>query len=386
MRKILLILSLFVSLGIVAAERTILIGPKTIGRGWKDNIVLEARHFQNAKAGDVVTVYNDNARSNAQGAFQNPETWQGISEAYNYFGIEGPFRLTITEEMLPILKSKGLGIGGHDYRIVQVTLTPGEEFKETIVWKGPSVQMADNWSANAQISGTCFKTLKQGDAIRFHVSNVKPGAAIKLSDLTWNPLDNSVNGASLSGDAFTYYINDNAPLIKLSIGGFSSNPAMMVSGKGYKLDKIGLVQFIGQIDEDYSQAQHAPKEYILKENEIFHGEKEFGMDWRGNLSISAAKFQDATENDVVVISYTILSECQQKGETPRLSIRENGGDWPDLSPNPDIKSGDHDWQMLDGNDYVLAFDEASLDKVRTTGFIITGMGFVLNKVEIMKAE
>ena len=39
-----------------ATERTILIGPKTIGRAWKDNIVLEARHFADAKAGDVLTV------------------------------------------------------------------------------------------------------------------------------------------------------------------------------------------------------------------------------------------------------------------------------------------------------------------------------------------
>ena len=29
-----------------AIEKSILIGPKTIGKGWKDNIVIEAKQFQ----------------------------------------------------------------------------------------------------------------------------------------------------------------------------------------------------------------------------------------------------------------------------------------------------------------------------------------------------
>lgn len=35
----------------MAVERIILVGPKTIGAGWKDNIVLEPRHFLNARPG-----------------------------------------------------------------------------------------------------------------------------------------------------------------------------------------------------------------------------------------------------------------------------------------------------------------------------------------------
>ena len=80
-----------------AVERTILIGPKTIGKAWKDNIILEARHFADAKAGDVLTVYNDHAKRSAQGAFQNPTNWQGIAPEYAYFGINGPFRMTLTD-------------------------------------------------------------------------------------------------------------------------------------------------------------------------------------------------------------------------------------------------------------------------------------------------
>ena len=80
MKKIIIgLVIMFCSLGSQALERTILLGPKTIGRGWKDNILLESRHFMQAKAGDVVTVYHDNAKGMAQGAFQDPKDWQGVA-------------------------------------------------------------------------------------------------------------------------------------------------------------------------------------------------------------------------------------------------------------------------------------------------------------------
>jgi len=105
-----------------AVERTILLGPKTIGKAWRDNIVLEPRHFADAKAGDILTVYNDKAKGIAQGAFQNPSNWQGVAPEYGYFGIAGPFRMTLTDDIIKIAREHGIAIGGHDYRILRVTL------------------------------------------------------------------------------------------------------------------------------------------------------------------------------------------------------------------------------------------------------------------------
>ena len=50
---------------VLADEHVILVGPKTIGPGWKDNIVLESRLFATAKAGDIVTVYTDRSKRTA---------------------------------------------------------------------------------------------------------------------------------------------------------------------------------------------------------------------------------------------------------------------------------------------------------------------------------
>ena len=81
---------------------------------------------------------------------------------------------------------------------------------------------------------------------------------------------------------------------------------MRVGGKGYRFDKIALVSCTAEPDEDLSTAQRAPKEYKLQPGELYRGEKEFPNDWSGNLRLTAEPFQGCTENDVLVVSYTLL--------------------------------------------------------------------------------
>lgn len=360
-----------------ADERTILLGPKTIGPGWKDNILLEPRHFANAQPGDVVTVYNDNAKRTAQAAFQDPQNWQGVASEYGCFNVGGPFRMTLTEDILLKLRERGCFIAGHDYRILRVTLTPGQEFKETIVWRGPAKQMKSDWSESAELPASCFKTLKVGDGVVLHASKVKEGAAAKIMDFTWNVLEPATDGIPVGSNGCTYYINDDAPLLKLQLAGTGSNTAMRIGGKDYRLDKVGIVQFTGQRSEDLSQAQRAPREYKLEPGELFHGEKLFPKNWSGNLRLTAEPFQESTTNDVVILHYTLTDDTDQH----QLSFRENRGKWRDLSG-----ADEPDWQPLDGTDVVLTFDEQSLDKVKTSGLVVTGVGFVLTRIELISAQ
>lgn len=376
-RYIICVICVICGLNIYAAERTILLGPKTIGAGWKDNILLEARHFTNAQPGDVVTVYHDNAKRTAQGAFQDPKDWQGVAPEYGCFNISGPFRMTLTEEMLQKLRERGCYIGGHDYRILRVTLTPGSEFVEKIVWRGPAKQMAPDWSQSAELPASCFKNLKIGDGLVLHASRVEEGAAAKIMDFTWNVLEKATDGIPVGPTGCTYYINDDAPLLKLQLAGKGDNVAMRIGGKGYRLDKVGIVSFVGERSEDLTDVQRAPKEYKLEPGELFHGEKLFPNDWSGNLRLTAEPFQECTENDVVILHYDLLPGVNDA----QLSFRENRGKWRDLSGTEEPA-----WQHLDGNDVVLTFDEQSLDKVKTSGLVVTGMGFTLTKIELVSAQ
>ncbi|MBR6065171.1 MAG: hypothetical protein IKP57_01955 [Paludibacteraceae bacterium] len=362
-----------------ATERTILLGPKTIGKAWRDNIVLDSRLFMDAKSGDIVTVYNDRAKGTAQGAFQNPSNWQGVAHEYGYFGITGPFRMTLSDDILRIARTHGIAIGGHDYRILRVTLTDAADFAETIVWKGVPVKMKNDWSSSAEIAGKCFEQLNIGDGLRLHISSVEEGAACKLMDFTWNALDPSVDGVPVGGDNYTWSVWSRAPLLKLQLAGYGSQTAMRIGGKGYRLDSIGIVKQVGEVSEDLTNAQRAPKEYDLNAGELFHGEKYFAPDWSGNLSVNAAPFQECTENDVLVISYRLDEAAVSAGTKAQLSIRD--AHWQEITGVPEPI-----WYPLDGTDVVYMFDPVALDRVKTRGLILTGVGFTLTKIEILSAQ
>ena len=362
-----------------ATERTILLGPKTIGKAWRDNIVLEPRHFLNAKAGDILTVYNDKAKGIAQGAFQTPSNWQGVAPEYGYFGIAGPFRMTLTDDILRIAREHGIAVGGHDYRILRVTLTDAADFAETVVWKGAPVKMKNDWSTSAEIAGRCFEQLNIGDGLRLHISHVEEGAACKLMDFTWNALDPSVDGVPVGGDNYTWSVWSRAPLLKLQLAGYGTQTAMCIGGKGYRLDSIGIVKQIGEVSEDLTNAQRAPREYVLQPGELFHGEKYFAPDWSGNLSVNAAPFQECTQNDVLIISYRLDDAAVAAGTKAQLSIRD--AHWLEITGAPEPV-----WYPLDGTDVVYMFDPVALDKVKTRGLILTGVGFTLTKIEILSAQ
>ena len=379
--KVLIMLALCLSaVQVWAVERTILLGPKTIGKAWKDNIVLEPRHFTNAHAGDIITVYNDNAKRIAQGAFQNPKTWQGVAPEYGYFGINGAFRMVLTDDILAIAREHGVAIGGHDYRILQVTLSDAADYQETMVWNGSSVVMKDDWSANAEIPASSFASLRVGDGLRLHVSKVKQGAAAKIMDFTWNVIDPSVDGVPVGENGYTWYIYDDAPLLKLALAGTGGNVAMRIGGTGYKLDGIGIVRQVGEVSEDYSQAQRAPKEYVLQPGELFHGEKTYPLDWSGYLKLTAAPFQESTENDVLIISYTIAPGAKAAGITPQMSFR-SPKTWGELTGAAEPIA-----YLLDGTDVVYMFDPVALDEVKTRGLVLAGVGFTLTKIELISAQ
>ena len=380
-RFLLVILGIGLSWGTLSAsERTILIGPKTIGAGWKDNIVIKPEQFKDAGPGDIMTVYTTEAKRTAQIAFQDPKDWQAVSPEYGAMSVQGPIRMKMTDEILAKIKERGLILGGHDYKIVQVTLIPAAEMVEQMIYRGPGMQMKDDWSASIPIAKGVFKNVKVGDGIKFLMSKVQPGAAIKLMDFRWNAMDPAVDGAAVGGDSYTYYINEQSQLIKLQLAG-PDGICMRVGGKGYRFDKIALVSFTAEPDEDLSTAQRAPKEYKLQPGELYRGEKEFPNDWSGNLRLTAEPFQNCTENDVLVVSYTLLPGLKEAGVDPKISFRENKGKWLDITGAKEPV-----WMDLNGTDVVLTFDEESLDRLKTSGLVVTGLGFILTRIELISAQ
>ena len=44
------------------------------------------------------------------------------------------------------------------------------------------------------------------------------------------------------------------------------------------------------------------------------------------------------------------------------------------------------WYPLDGTDVVMTFDGVSLDKAKTNGLVVTGLGFKLTRIELISAQ
>ena len=117
-------------------------------------------------------------------------------------------------------------------------------------------------------------------------------------------------------------------------------------------------------------------EYALHPGELFRGEKVFPADFSENLRLTAAPFQEIDKNYALVVSYRLLPDAKEA----KLSFREQRGDWHDISG-----AAEPQWRELNGRNVVLRFDDDILDKVKTMGIVISGAGFQLTKVLLVKA-
>jgi hypothetical protein len=65
-----------------------------------------------------------------------------------------------------------------------------------------------------------------------------------------------------------------------------------------------------------------------------------------------------------------------------MSFRENKGKWHDITGAQEPV-----WYKLDGNDVVITFDNpVLLDHLKTSGLVITGLGFTLTTIELISAQ
>ena len=368
-----LMLMLILRLPVGAVERTLLIGPKTIGPAWRDRIHVLPEQFANCQAGDQLTLYTRDVMNWAQAALQNPANGQALEPQYAYFSLKGPARITITETMLPVLHTQGLVLTGHDYVISSLTHIPATEIVEQPIWRGPASRMAPDWSKSVELTPRTFRNVRVGDGLRFYFRDVEPGAAFKLSNMMYAPLDKAVDGVGVSGDSFTYYIDTQARLIALSLAA-QNGVSVRVGGKGYTLTRIAIVRCTAEQDTSLVHAQRAPREYKLRPGEVFHGEKVYPCDWSGNLSLTAEPFQQCREGDELLITYRHLStECP-----PQLSLRDSRS-WADLAGKGDAK-----WIQLDGQVIIYPLTGVALDAVKTRGCILSGVGCTVTRIVLRK--
>ena len=356
-----------------AAERTLLLGPKTIGKGWQDKIWVEPAQFARCKAGDVLTLYTVDACPWGQGALQHPKTGEPIAPQYAWFGVMEPVTVTLTEPMATMLQTEGLTIGGHEYTIARLTHTPKEDFEEKVLYRGPKFYAAKDWSRNLSLDASVFADLAVGDALVFYFAQTSEGASLKLMDFRYQALSAALDGVQVSGESFRYRLTEQSQVLQLQLAG-SDNVSVRIGGTGYVLTKISRVRQTGGVDEDMSTAQHAPREYRLRPGEVFRGEFVYPTDWSGYKVSTAAPFQHCQVGNRLMVAYTGL---QTDSVQPQISFRE-GMRWGDLGGAEEPQ-----WIPLDGQTVVYTLDSVALDHIKTRGFILTGVGVTLTRIIVL---
>ncbi|MGN0234821.1 MAG: hypothetical protein ACI4BD_00690 [Paludibacteraceae bacterium] len=359
-----------------AAERTLLLGPKTIGRAWQDKIRVEPAQFAQCRAGDVLTLYTADARPWGQGALQHPKTGEAIAPQYAWFGVTEPVTVTLTEPMVAILQTEGLTIGGHEYTIARLTHTPQEDFEEKVLYRGPKFYAAKDWSRNLSLDASAFADIAVGDALVFHFEKTEEGAALKLMDFRYEPLSPTLDGVQVSGGSFRYRITEQSQVVQLQLAG-SDHVSVRVGGTGYVLTRISRVRQTGGIDEDLSTAQRSPREYRLRPGEVFRGEYVFPADWSGYKVFTAAPFQHCRQGDRLIVAYKGL---QTDSVQPQISFRE-GMHWGDLGGAEEPQ-----WIRLEGQTVVYTLDSVALDNIKTRGFVLTGTGVTLTRIILTREQ
>ena len=371
------ILTLCIVLGawctLMASERTLLLGPKTIGRGWRDNIVVQPEQFKDCRAGDFLVLYTSKVHGGAQGALQDPATWQAIAPSSAYFDVQHPVQIALTDSMIAILKDRGVAIAGHDYTIERLAYSAKEDYEETPLFRGPKMRFGADWSGQLPLDKSMFRHLQVGDGLRFYVQDATEDAAFKLMNFRYDPLNSSVDGARIGGDFFTYTLYEQSQLVQLQIAN-DEGVVARVGGKSYTLVKITRVRYTGERDTLHLTAQKAPKEYVLRPGELFHGEKVFPCDWSGNITFTAEAFQNCNTDAYLMVMYrNLLPDCK-----PQISFRETKH-WNDLSGADEVQ-----YYPLDGQVVTYHFNSSALNNVKMRGFVLNGIGATITRIVLVK--
>ena len=212
--------------------------------GWTNYIQLPAEKFADVMSGDVMRVYiKDRTGDYQQGALQNCDTWQGLTDELGVFGLsdadfkKGYYEVTFDENTLAQVQASGLAIKGCNYTATKVVLLKNE----TTLYNGN--KSMDDWTGFINnMTPDMFADAKVGDNIRVYISNptgdYQQGSFKNGSN--WQGLTRDLEVVGLTEQDFEkgYYemTLDENTLAQVKADG------LIVTGKNYTANRVALIK------------------------------------------------------------------------------------------------------------------------------------------------
>ncbi len=227
---------------------------------------------------------------------------------------------------------------------------------ETILYS-QEFTCADDWSSGyALIEKAALSGATAGDQINVYVTAISngtdwPQVYLQFVNASWSWVDFAdTHNYALAGQTAPHKAS--IELTQAMIDSVAAGNYMVVKGAGYTANKITLT--------------HEQK--AAGENDtIWTGHKDFGNAWSEWEQISAAKFANAVEGQLLRFRFT------------------------DLRAGAQLKVGRSDWEVMDDTEIVnlsgryqdFIVTATMLAELKANGTIISGLGFTLTEVMLL---
>ena len=390
--------------------------------GWAESVQISSSVVNTMKANDVIMVYVQDVDDNAEFQFQSNwgpiKTGEGdetiISETKGTIVPNAQsFSLTITSEILDLIKEKEMEVKGVNYTITKITLNSGST--ETALFGA----MELNWSTGLQIEADDLPSMEIGDVLKaeFDITGNSPQGQFKYGD-SWYGLSESMG---LTSDkkyielSITQDIKDKLSSNKLIISGQDcrltelslihtthtltvTQPTSggtikigetdaaasqdIVSGEsvtltaspadGYHLDywtKDGVnvgsentLTFTMESDVTVTAVFTNKSERILKEGSVAISE--------GDIRINRGLFSNAVEGDIIRIYGTPDAGAKVALEPSDYSGALEGANWSEFTSSP----------------FELELTEALLSTVKLKDLLVRGENYTFTKAVLYSAS
>jgi len=227
---------------------------------------------------------------------------------------------------------------------------------ETILYS-QEFTCADDWSSGyAQIDKAALANASAGDDINVYVTAISSGTQwpqvyLQYIDADWNWVDfEDTHNYSLAG--MEAPVTATITLTQTMLDLIAAGQQLVVKGAGYTANLITLT--------------HTPSEAGITQS-IWSGSKDFGNAWSVWEQISAAKFANAVEGQLLRFRFT------------------------DLRAGAQLKVGRSDWEVMDDTEIVnlsgryqdFIVTATMLAELKANGTIISGLGFTLTEVMLL---
>lgn len=335
-------------------------GDPVVFGNWNNFLKIASDKFMDAKAGDKIKINFKDVEAGAQIQVNNGTFGNAYVE---YDAIAGTsYEYVMDEESATDFQENGAAFKGQKATIVSVELllakSEGGEGGGVATLNEIDVKSdapktfkgATNWQDWITIPGSGFADAMVGDKVKFYIETVGETPQLQINDNSWASIFASKPQVNVSGDSYTFKIEDEDMLTKLQAG-------LFIKGQNVTVTKVTLL------------TQAAVKNFTS--SVIYEGPVVALAKWKNWVEVPAAGFATAKVGDKIKVNFTDIKEDAQ------LQLAAMIVGWDTFLEYDNIVGTSYEYVLNDEN--VIA-------ELKEFGLAIKGQNASVESVELLSLQ